>query len=211
MLLELDFPESVAADADGDVLITSRCEVRAVPTVTGTHYGQAMTAGDIYTIAGSGTCSDSADGGPAGSATLTQAGMVLVDANGNVLVSDGSGIRVIAATTGTSYRQSMTKGDLYTIAPPANGGFAVDGSGNLVVADAPADSISVLAESTGTFYGVPMTAGQTFQIAGNGFLGHSGDGGPATKAALAQPTSVLALPDGSIVDTEYHWIRKIAG
>ena len=37
---------------------------------TGTFYGQAMTAGDIYTVAGNGTGGFSGDGGPATTAEL---------------------------------------------------------------------------------------------------------------------------------------------
>ncbi len=32
------------------------CRIRVVAVKTGTFYGQAMTAGDIYTVAGSGGC-----------------------------------------------------------------------------------------------------------------------------------------------------------
>ncbi len=202
----------VSADAAGNLLIATSCELRVVAEVTGTSYGQAMTAGDIYPIAGTAACSDSADGTVATSANLSQVGMTAVDSSGNVLFTDHAGIRVVAETTGTFYGQSMTAGDLYTIqARTAYGGFTIDGAGNVVVADDLGNSISVLAATTGTFYGVPMTAGQTFQIAGNGVLGHSGDGGPATAAALAEPTSVLAMADGSLVDAEFRWIRKITG
>ena len=39
--------------------------IRVVADSTGTFYGQAMTAGDIYTVAGNGTLGVSGDGGPA--------------------------------------------------------------------------------------------------------------------------------------------------
>ncbi len=39
-----------------------------VAASTGTFYGQPMTAGDIYTIAGNGTAGYTGDGGPATSA-----------------------------------------------------------------------------------------------------------------------------------------------
>ncbi len=209
---EVGTPEGAGTDASGDVLIATNCEVRVVAAVAGTRYGQAMSAGHIYTISGTSTCSDAPDGSLAGSASLTKVSMVAVDAHGNVLLTDSTGIRVIAASTGTFYGQAMTAGDLYTVrAGATGGGFAVDGAGNLVVADALTSAILVLAETTGTFYGVPMTAGQTYQIAGSGFVGHSGDGGPATKAALADPVSVVALADGSVADAEFHWIRKITG
>ena len=51
---ELNSPSGVAVDASGDLLIadTGNERVRVVAATTGTFYGQAMTAGDIYTIAG---------------------------------------------------------------------------------------------------------------------------------------------------------------
>jgi NHL repeat len=67
--------------------------VRVVAARTGTFYGQAMTAGDIYTIAGNGTSGFSGDGGPAASAELLQPEGVAVDA-GNVLIADTGNRRI---------------------------------------------------------------------------------------------------------------------
>ena len=64
-----------------------------VAAVTGTFYGQAMTAGDIYTIAGGGT-GGLGDGGPATSAALLQPGAVMVDTAGNVLIADTADDRI---------------------------------------------------------------------------------------------------------------------
>ena len=52
---------------------------------TGTFYGQAMTAGDIYTVAGNGTAGFSGDGGPATSAELDEPQGVAVDGSGNLV------------------------------------------------------------------------------------------------------------------------------
>ena len=43
----------------------------ALATASGTFYGVAMKAGDIYTIAGNGTSGYSGDGGPATAANCT--------------------------------------------------------------------------------------------------------------------------------------------
>src|SRR5215467_12577015 len=77
---------------------------------TGTFYGQHMTAGDIYTVAGDGTPGFSGDGGPATSAELNEPRGVAVDAAGNLLIADTSNnrVRVVAASTGTFYGQPMT-------------------------------------------------------------------------------------------------------
>ena len=59
-------------DGAGNLVIadTDNQRVRVVAASTGTFYGQAMTAGDIYTVAGNGTSGFSGDGGPATSAEL---------------------------------------------------------------------------------------------------------------------------------------------
>jgi hypothetical protein len=134
--------------------------VRVVAARTGTFYGQAMTAGDIYTIAGDGDQRSSGDGGPATAAGLTP-GAVAIDAAGNLVIADSypnrdisnNRIRVVAARSGTFYGQAMTAGDIYTVAGDGTAGYAGDGgpavqaelsspegvavdrSGDLVIAD----------------------------------------------------------------------------
>jgi hypothetical protein len=147
----------VAVDAAGNLVIadTSNDRVRVVAATTGTFYGQAMTAGDIYTVAGDGTAGYAGDGGPATSAELNEPSGVTADAAGNLVIGDtaNSRVRVVAATTGTFYGQAMTAGDIYTVAgdgtPGMSGdtgpatsaelnepeGVAADGSGNLLIAD----------------------------------------------------------------------------
>jgi hypothetical protein len=64
--------------------------VRVVAARTGTFYGQAMTAGDIYTIAGRGDLGLTGDGGPATSARLGFPEAVVVDPAGNVFIARAS-------------------------------------------------------------------------------------------------------------------------
>src|SRR5262249_40890274 len=92
--------------------------VRVVAASTGTFYGQQMTAGDIYTVAGDGTAGFSGDRGPAIQAELNGPQAVAVDGHGNLVVADhgNNRVRVVAASTGTFYGQQMTAGDIYTVA-----------------------------------------------------------------------------------------------
>ena len=74
----------------------------AVDTTAGTFYGQAMKAGDIYTIAGTGTTGFSGDGGPATAAKLDGPFGPATDAAGNVVFADrlNQRVRVVADTLG---------------------------------------------------------------------------------------------------------------
>ena len=54
------------------------------------------------------------DGAPATTAEMTGPFAVVTDAAGNMVIADinNNRIRVVAAATGTFYRQAMTKGDI---------------------------------------------------------------------------------------------------
>jgi hypothetical protein len=220
----LDDAEGMAVDTAGNLLISDTLDrrVRVAAAATGTFYGQAMTAGHIYTVAGTGVAGFSGDGGPATKAELYSPTYVAVDAAGNLVITDGNNnrIRVVAATTGTFYGQAMTAGDIYTVAGNGAIGFsgdggpatmaelalpnatAVDTSGNLAIADTINNRVRVVAATTGTFYGQAMTAGDIYTVAGNGVAGFSGDGGPATKAAINGPDGVSVDTTGNLVITD---------
>jgi trimeric autotransporter adhesin len=231
---KLGKPEGTAVDGAGNLVIadTNNNRIRVVAGASGTFYGQAMTAGDIYTVAGTGGAGFSGDGGPATGAELSLPQDVTVDGTGNLVVADtgNAAIRVVAASTGRFYGRHMTAGDIYTVAGTGSAGFsgdrgpataaeladpsgvAVDGSGNLVIADLLNFRVRVVAGTTGTFYGSAMTAGDIYTVAGDGTFGFSGDGGPATQAALSYPDAVAA--DGTSVvfaDQDTSRIRQVTG
>jgi trimeric autotransporter adhesin len=217
----LNDPHAVAVDGAGNLVIADmgNFRIRVVAASAGTFYGQSMTAGDIYTVAGDGQRGSSGDGGPAASAELNLPHGVAVDGAGNLVIADSSNfrIRVVAASNGTFYGQSMTAGDIYTVAGDGRRGVsgdgglatraelhdpegvAVDGGGNLVVADSGNERIRVVAARTGTFYGQSMTAGDIYTVAGDGPAGFSGDGGPATRAELRGPQGVAVDGAGDLV------------
>ena len=191
----------MAVDAAGNVLIadTANDRVRVVASATGTFYGQAMTAGDIYTLASA-----------PGTSSLA------VDAAGNVVITvpDRDRVRVIAGSSGTFYRRHMSAGALYdlagngTLGPTGAGGPAVDAQlqgvagissdtdGNFVT-DAGGigggDLVQLVAGSSGSFYGQLMTAGDIYTIAGGGtsrLLGRRRPRGPWRRSTSH---SALAL------------------
>jgi hypothetical protein len=127
----LAHPHAVAVDAAGNVIIddTDNLRIRVIAAATGTFYGQAMTAGDIYTVAGNGSFGFSGDGGPATSAGLAAPRGAAVDASGNLVIADtvNNRVRVVAGSSGTFYGQAMTAGDIYTVAGSSHWGFGGDG------------------------------------------------------------------------------------
>jgi hypothetical protein len=223
-------PCGLAFDHSGNLVIPSEDRIRVVAASTGTFYGQAMTAGHIYTVAGNGTLGFSGDGGPATKAELDDPTGAAVDSSGNLVFSDlvNDRIRVVAARTGTFYGKAMTAGDIYTVAGGGPGGVdgglggpatkadipgpigvAVDSSGNLLIADGSTGVLAVAAR-TGTFYGVAMTAGDIYRVAGGGTSG-LGDGGPALGADLSA-FGVTTDPAGNLViaDTGNDRVRVVA-
>ena len=85
-------PDDVYVDSSGNVYIadTAGNRIEEIPATTGTHWGISMTAGDIYTVAGSATGAEghSGDGGPATSALLDIPGSVAVDGDGDLIIAD---------------------------------------------------------------------------------------------------------------------------
>ena len=129
----LGLPTGVAIDASGNLIMadTYNSALRVVANTNGTYYGVAMTAGDIYTIAGTGSPGYSGDGSAATSATMSLPSGVTIDGAGNILVSDSSNnvIRVVADSTGNGTTGvAMTAGDIYTIAGTGSQGYSGDGT-----------------------------------------------------------------------------------
>lgn len=149
-----------------------------------------MSSGDISTVAGDGTAGYVGDGGPATSAELQSPTDVQFDGSGNMYIAD-SGNNVIREV-------SVSSGDISTVIGNGTGGYsgdggaptsaeldqpvsvAVDGSGNVYVADLSNDRIRMLTASSDAIS----------TEAGNGYQSFSGAGGAATHAELLQPTDI---------------------
>jgi trimeric autotransporter adhesin len=229
----LSIPAGLAVDGHGNLVFADNSRIRVVAAATGTFYGQAMTAGNIYTIAGTGTFSFSGDGGPAIAAALSEAVGVALDGTGNVIISDtyNNRIRVIAESDGTFYGQAMTAGDIYTVAgtgareSSGNGGPAtaadlllpwgitVDPAGNLIFGDGLDSQARLVAATSGTSYGLSLTAGDIYAVAGTGQAGFTGDTHEAARARLSTPSDVAIVPAGDLViaDTGNHRVRVVSG
>ena len=149
------------------------------------------------------------DGGPAVAARLNFPYDVAVDASGNLYITDRNNHRI---------RKVDSTGTITTIAGTGERGFggdggpatqarlnlpygvAVDGAGNLYIADLANHRIRKV-DSTGTIT----------TIAGTGERGFGGDGGPAIQAQLDYPTGVAVDGAGTlyIADASNHRIRLL--
>jgi len=167
-------------------------------------------AGTIDTVAGNGTQGYSGDGGPATSAALNDPYGVAVDSAGNLFIADAGNnrIRMVnpagAITTVAGNGVAGYSGDG---GPAISGkldqphGIAVDGAGNLFIADWWNSRIRKVSP-----------AGTITMIAGGGGGGYFGDGGPATSAGLYFPAAVAVDSAGDlfIADSANNAIRMVS-
>ncbi|MCH8266466.1 MAG: hypothetical protein IH846_03000, partial [Acidobacteria bacterium] len=200
----LNFPRGVAVDADGNLYIADTYSNRIRKVTPG---------GTITTVAGSGSA-DPGAGGPATSALLDVPTGVAVDGTGNLYIADGSNrVRrissggIIDTVAGTGIEDfSGDEGPATSATLNQAFGVAVDGSGNLYIADTGNNRIRRVALD-GTITTVAGSGG-TGRLAG----ALSGDGGPATSARLNLPSGVAVDAGGSlyIADTVNQRVRKVS-
>ena len=167
------------------------------------------TSGIITTVAGTGDQGFSGDNGQASAADLDFPSALTVDDLGNLYFADSDNHRVrkvdsegiITTVAGTGEQGFSGDGNLASGAT-FNGprGLAVDGSGNLYIADTGNSRIRKVDSE-----GIITT------VAGTGEQGFSGDMDEATKAALNLPLGVAVDGAGNLYigDTENHRIRKV--
>ena len=200
---ELNTPIAVTVDSSGNLYIADSANNR-IRKVT-------KSTGKISTFAGNGTVQYSGDGGSATSASLNTPYGVAVDSAGNVFIADFLN-HVI--------RKVNTSGTISTVAgtnvfgfsgdggPGTSGqlnrrfGLAVDGAGNLYIADSNNYCVRKLDTSgnISTVAGVPTS------------IGFTGDGGPATQAKMGSPYGVAVDKAGNlyIADAGNNRIRKVS-
>jgi sugar lactone lactonase YvrE len=180
-------PAGVAVDSKGNLFVADQNNQRV---------RRISTDGTISTVAGNGGAGFSGDGQQATSATIGIPSSVAIDASGNLYIADLGNRRIRRVSTSgviTSIAgngSSLFSGDGGSA---LNAGFvfpqeiALDQQGNLYVDD-PADETIRRIDSSGIIT----------TVAGIHQFGFSGDGGPATKAALALPRGVSAGPAGNV-------------
>jgi hypothetical protein len=196
-------PRNVALDSAGDLFIadTSDNRVREVNHATGL----------ITTVAGTGTAGYNGDGGQATAAELSSPYAVALDSGGNLYIADTSNDRVrkVNLSTGVvttiagdgSYGYSGDGGQATTAELYYPRGIALDGSGDLFIADYYNNRIRK----------VVLSSGIITTVAGTGATGYNGDGIQATAATLYYPEGVAVDSVGNfyIADYENDRIRKV--
>lgn len=168
-----------------------------------------LPPGYITTIAGGSTYSG--DGTRAGSALTDYIRAMVIDSAGNIFFTEGNRVRRISAATGIittiagesngSFSGDNGPGIAATLNNP--NGLALDGIGNLFVADTDNSRIRKINLATGVI--------STF--AGKGTFRFGGDNGPALEADFGNPQGVAIDGAGNlfVTDTFNQRIRRIDG
>jgi sugar lactone lactonase YvrE len=167
-------------------------------------------AGDLVSTTAGRDNLPGGDGGPASAAILDRPAGVAIDGSGVAYVTEHDSFRVRridpAGTITTVINAAGATGDPADNVPGATArlmqptGLAMDGAGNLYVADARAHRV------------VRLDAGGILHhFAGTGAGGFGNEGGAATNVPLNVPLRVAVGPDGVyIADFNNHRIRRVA-
>jgi uncharacterized protein (TIGR03437 family) len=201
-------PINVRSDGNGNLYVSDSHAIRKV----------AVSTGIITTVAGNGKQGYNGDGIRATSASLECPADALPDAAGNLFIADSCGnrIRKVNASTGlistvAGTGECCTAGDGGTAVrgriSPFSG--AVDKSGNVYIADRGYNRIRKVDAVTGAITTIAGPLGP--RPLHGAHVGFEGDGGPATSATLAAPSSVAIDSRGNVYfsDTANNRVRKI--
>jgi len=207
----------VLFDAAGDVLGT------AYLSGTGTGGLGVLTPGNTIAVAGVYKSNTSRKNEiPATQANLDQPAAIAFDGAGNMYIAESAAndIRMISppaagAVVGTIHLFAGTGDATYTgdggpakFATLSNpSGVAVDGAGNVYIADTNNNAIRKVTAVNGTVTSDSIIT----TVAGPGTEGTLGDGGPATAAYLNAPQGVTVDAQGNlfIADTSNQLIRRV--
>jgi len=200
---QLATPVGVAVDGAGNLYIAD----------SGNHVVREVYArdGTITTAAGNGTAGSGGDGTGAISAQLSNPVAVAADGAGNLYIADDSASRVrevnayngiittVAGTGASGYGGDGGPATRAQLASPE--GVAIDGAGNLYIADYGNNRVREVYARDGTIV----------TVAGTGSAGYSGDGRPAASAQLRAPVGVAVDGAGTlyIADSGNHAVRAV--
>ena len=202
---DLKSPTRMAVDGGGNLYIVDPADHRIL---------KVSPIGEITTVAGNGSAGYDGDDGPAISAQLNTPEGLAIDGAGNLYIADcqnnvirkvdtGGTISTIAGSAHQNSGDPETVGD-YGPATSAHlwlpTDVAVDGAGNLFIADSANNRIRKVAPD-----------GTITTVAGNGTPGFSGDNGAAPSAQLDTPLGLTVDSAGTlyVADSRNNRIRRV--
>ena len=183
----INLPTGLAMDSAGNYYIADSWNSRV---------RKVDTNGIITTVAGTNGAGYTGNGGLAVNAKLNYPANIAMDALGNLFIADSSnncirkvdGSGIITTVVGTGVAGFFGDGGLAVNAKlSAPTGVALDGQGNLFVADMGNNRIRLV-----------NPAGVISTQAGNGVATFQGDSGSAINASLNQPDDILADGFGQV-------------
>jgi sugar lactone lactonase YvrE len=194
----LTSPADIARDTSGNLYIADRqnCVIRKV------------TAGSnvISTVAGTGICFYSGDGGPAAQATLNRPNAVAVDGRGRLYISDEPNARIRAVDLSTGVISTVVGTGIY--------GYTGDGGSPLTARIM--KPVALLFDASGNLMHIADTDANVVRRVSSGQLiqtvvgGNNGDGYPA-EVATSNPRAMAYDPSGHLylADGLGNRVRKI--
>lgn len=198
----IDLATEMVFDAEGNLLIADEQGHRVLR--------MKADGSNWQTVAGTGKRGFSGDGNAATEEQLAFPMGVAVDRNGDIIVADSENCRI--------RKVDSRSGAITTI---AGTGECKDSGDGLPAIHASLSSPSALAadpkgslfivESAGQRVRKIDAAGVITTYAGTGAAGFSGDGGPANRAKLNNPSGIAVDPDGNVYIAEYinNRIRRV--
>jgi trimeric autotransporter adhesin len=197
---QLNHPQGLTADADGNVYIADSANNRI---------RKLLPDGTLISIAGNGNASYYGDGGPANFASMH---------NPHGLYSAGGGHIYIADTGNQRIRELLPDGTITTVA--GNGGQGSGGDGGAATSAQLNLPTGVALDTAGNIYIADQGNNRVRMVAPNGTMSTLagsaaygiGDGGSATAAQLDAPTSVAVDASGNVYlsDTGHNRVRQVS-
>jgi len=197
---DLKQPIAVALDGSGNIYIADQLNSRI---------RKVNTSGIISTVAGNGSFGYGVDGVAATATDLNAPTGVAVDGSGNIYIADQGNSRIrmvntsgiistVAGNGGSGYGSDGIAATATDLSDPY--GVAVDGSGNIYIADQGNNRIRMV-----------NTSGIISTVAGNRSGGYGSDGVAATATDLYNPSGVAVDGSGNIyiADVSNSRIRKV--